>query len=241
MLIKTKGIIIRTKKYSESSIIADIYTEAKGMRSYIVSGVRAKKSKFPPGLLQVTSLTDMVAYHRDDKNLTRIKEIRAAHVYQRLTFETVRRSVGIFMAEIVRKTIRETEENAELFNFLYDNFVLLDKTEHSVANLPLSFLVNLSAFLGFLPGGDFTEETPFFDLREGNFVPYGFDHSYFLDEELSVVLDKLLHIAPDRVHEVAVSRSQRKLLLGHLLDYFALHIENMPQINSHEILEEVFS
>ncbi len=240
MIIKTKGIIIRTKKYSESSIIADIYTEEKGLRSYIVSGVRAKKSKFPPGLLQVMSLVDMVAYHRDEKSLTRIKEVRAAHVYQRLPFETARRSVGIFMAEITRKTIKESEENKELFDFLFDSFVLLDETEHSVANLHLSFMVNLSSYLGFMPGGERTADTPFFDLKEGNFVPYGFEHTYFLPEDLSAILNKLLLFPPERAHEIPVSRGQRKLLVGHLLDYYGLHIENFPKINSHGILEEIF-
>lgn len=240
MIIKTKGIIIRTKKYSESSIIADIYTEEKGLRSYIVSGVRAKKTKFPPGLLQVMSLVDMVAYHRDDKSLTRIKEIRAAHVFQKLPFEVARRSVGIFMAEIARKTIRESEENQALFDYLYESFVYLDETENSVANVHLWFMLNLSAHLGFMPGGDFDEYNNFFDLQEGQFVPFGFEHTYFLTEDLSLILYHLLQSPVEKVHEVAMSKEQRKLLVGHLLDFYALHIENLPQIHSHAILEEVF-
>ena len=240
MLIKTRGIIIRTKKYSESSIIADIFTEAKGLRSYIVSGVRAKKSKFPPGLLQVMSLVDMVAYHRDDKQtMTRIKEIRAAHVFQHLPFEIARRSVGIFMAEITQRTIRESEENSELFEFLFDSFLFLDETKESVANIHLWFMLNLSAHLGFMPGGDFDEYNDFFDLKEGQFVPFGFDHTYFLDEELSLILYNLLQAPVEKVHEVAMTRVQRKLLVGHLLDFYALHIENLPKIHSHAILEEV--
>ena len=51
MLIKTAGIIFQTKKYSESSLIADIYTEEKGLRSYIISGVRSKKGKGKCGAL----------------------------------------------------------------------------------------------------------------------------------------------------------------------------------------------
>lgn len=240
MIIKTRGIIIRTKKYSESSIIADIYTEAKGLRSYIVSGVRAKKSKFPPGLLQVMSLVDMVAYHRDDKqSMSRIKEIRAAHVFQRLPFEIARRSVGIFMAEITQRTIRESEENADLFQFLFDSFLFLDETTQSVANVHLWFMINLSAHLGFMPGGELDEYNDFFDLKEGQFVPFGFDHTYFLDEELSLILHNLIQVPVEKVHEVDMSRIQRKLLVGHLLDFYALHIENLPKIHSHAILEEV--
>lgn len=241
MLIKTRGIIIRTKKYSESSIIADIFTEAKGLRSYIVSGVRAKKSKFPPGLLQIMSLVDMVAYHRDDRDLTRIKEIKSAYIYQSLPFEVIRRSVGIFMAEIARKTIRESEENIPLFRFLFDSFAFLDSTGESVANLHISFLVNLSTFLGFMPGGERSPETPFFDLKEGVFTPGGFDHTYFLNENLSILLDRFLNMPFTEVHRITIQREQRKLLLSHLLDFYNLHIENLAEIRSHEILEEVLS
>ena len=91
MLIKTQGIIFHTKKYSESSLIVDIYTQEKGLRSYIISGVRSKKSKVSASLVQIMSLVDLVVYHRDDRDLTRIKEIKPAHVYQSLPFD-VRKS-----------------------------------------------------------------------------------------------------------------------------------------------------
>ena len=42
MIIKTRGIILRTVKYSETSVIADIFTEGAGLRSYIISGMRAR-------------------------------------------------------------------------------------------------------------------------------------------------------------------------------------------------------
>ena len=117
MLIKTRGIIFRAKKYSVTSLIVDIYTEEKGLRSYIISGVRKKRSAVSASLLQMMSLVDMVAYHRDDKDLTRIKEIKAAHVFQSLPFDVRKSAVGQFMIEIVRKTLRETEENPTLFEF----------------------------------------------------------------------------------------------------------------------------
>ena len=40
MLIKTRGIVLSFLKYRETSIIARIYTERRGVQSYIVNGVR---------------------------------------------------------------------------------------------------------------------------------------------------------------------------------------------------------
>ena len=81
MLIKTRGIVFKSIKYSETSLIVDIYTEEKGLRKYLISGVRSKKAKTSAGLFQVMSLVDLVAYHRDDKDLTRIKAIKHNYVY----------------------------------------------------------------------------------------------------------------------------------------------------------------
>ena len=93
MLIKTRGIIFRSIKYSETSIITDIFTEEKGLRTYIISGVRKKNARVSASLLQVMSLVDLVVYHRDDKDMTRIKEIKAAHIYQSLPFEIAKSSI----------------------------------------------------------------------------------------------------------------------------------------------------
>ena len=134
MIIKTRGIILRTVKYSETSIIADIYTEGVGLRSYIISGVRTQRSRVAMGLLQVMSLVDIVAYDAPGK-LNRIKEIHAAHIYTALPFDVRRSSIGLFMAEVTRRTIRESEENEALFAFLFDIFQYLDETAERFTNL----------------------------------------------------------------------------------------------------------
>ena len=59
------------------------------------------------------------------------------------------------------------EENQALFDFLFESFRQLDSTEHSVANFHISFMLELTGFLGFMPGGSYSEETPCFDLAEG--------------------------------------------------------------------------
>ena len=50
MLHKTNGIVLKVIKYSESSIISNIYTERFGLQTYIVNGVRSAKAKGKAGL-----------------------------------------------------------------------------------------------------------------------------------------------------------------------------------------------
>ncbi len=239
MLIKTRGIIFRTVKYSETSIIADILTEEKGLRSYIISGVRSKNAKVKASVLQLMTLVDMVAYHRDDKELTRIKEIKIAHVYRSIPFDVVKGAVGLFMLELARKTIREREENKPLFDFIYGSFQQLDAIEHSVANFHLAFMIELTAFLGFLPGGTFSEESPGFDLSEGVFT-WGNEGSHqTLDVGQSQLLDTFLKTPMSQCHTIPLNRLERKNFLNEMITFYKLHVENFDGLNSHRILEDV--
>jgi DNA repair protein RecO (recombination protein O) len=239
MLIKTKGIVFRAIKYAESSIIADIYTESHGLQKYIVNGVRSQKSRTKASLFQIMTWVDLVAYNREGRDLQRIQEIRSAYVYQSIPFEVRKGAVGMFMAEIARKTIREEEPNPALFDFLFETFTFLDATHHTFANIHLSFLLNLCGYLGFMPGGDFSIETPIFDLQEGFFVENAVPNAVQLDQEQSDLFYQLLQLPITDCHEIKMNRQQRNLLLERLLDYYRLHIEHFPTINSHQILQDV--
>ncbi len=240
MQIKTRGIIFKVSKYGESSVIADIYTEEKGLRKYIVNGVRSAKASVKASLLQVMSLVELVVYERADKSLHHIREIRAATVYSTLPFELRRSAVGLFMVELAQKTIREPEENKALFHFLFESFCYLDETDKPVSNVHLYFLLELSAFLGFMPGGHYSEETPFFDLREGVFVSDAPTvHTFYLDEKQSALLHALLNANLANCHLIAMSRDQRRLLVHRLLEFYALHIEHFPAMHTHKVYQDV--
>ena len=239
MLVKTRGIIFRAIKYSETSIIADIFTEAKGLRSYIISGVRTKNARFKASVLQVMTLVDMVAYHREDKNLTRIKEIKAAHVYHSVPFDVVKGAVGLFMIELARKTIQESEENKLLFDFLFGSFQQLDATEHSVSNFHIAFMIELTAFLGFLPGGEYMDQTRGFDLAEGIFTELHEGGLHTLDEGQSKLLDTFLKTPMGQSHTIPLNRKERKSFLNEMITFYKLHVENFDSLNAYRILEEV--
>jgi len=129
MQLKTTGIVFRSVKYAETSVIADIFTEDKGLHTFIAGGVRSARARMPYSLFQPMMVVDLVAYYRDDPNaMNRLREMRVAEVWQRIPFDIRRGAVALFMAEICRKCIQETEENRELFHFLIHTLRWLDQT-----------------------------------------------------------------------------------------------------------------
>ncbi len=234
MLIKTRGIIFKAIKYSETSLIMDIYTEEKGLQKYIISGVRNKRSKVKTGLLQPTTLVDMVAYFRDNKPMNRIKEIKAAYIYQSIPFDLMKGTISLFMIELAQKTIKEEESNPDLFNFLFSQFTILDQLAQTNPNFHLYFMLDLSGYLGFFPGGNWSEVTPWLNMKAGNFVKEEPLHQYTLNKNLSEQVGRLV-----KRKAVKLTRVDRQKIVQKLIDYYRIHIENFSGLNTHEILKEV--
>lgn len=240
MLIKTRGIVFRVVKYGETSVIADIFTEEKGLCSFVGGGVRTAKARMPFNLFQAMTVVDLVAYHRESAGANRLKELRAAEIWTTIPFEITRGAVALFMAEVCRKSIlEEEEEHSELFDFLLGHLRWLDVTPYPIANLHLHFLLGLSGFLGFQPQDPEEDGELFFDLKDGVFTSIPPLHTFFLEPDQSRQMLALLESPLEAVHEIQLTRSQRKVLLNKLLLFYQLHLPNFKEIHTPEILEMV--
>ena len=63
MTHKTKGIVLRTIKYGETSVVVTIFTELFGIQTYMVNGVRTtEKSSAKANYFQPGAILDLVVY-----------------------------------------------------------------------------------------------------------------------------------------------------------------------------------
>ncbi len=113
---KTRGIVLHQIKYSESSIIAKIYTEEFGIQSYMVRGVRKKGSKMKSGLFQALSMLDMVVYHKEKSNIQNLKEVRSAFPLTTIPFDIKKSSIILFLKDNLSKRLRAEEPNTALYS-----------------------------------------------------------------------------------------------------------------------------
>lgn len=238
MLQHTRGIVFRSVKYGETSLISKIYTEQFGLQSYIIKGIRSAKSKMKAGLLQPLSLLDMQVYHRENKNINYLKEISPAVIFTSLPFDVRKSSVGIFMIEVLLQSIKEEEANSALFNFLFRTVKELDEKKDPVKKFHLQFLVRLSKLLGFYPSGNFTEKNCYFDLQEGIYTSSPPPHPVFLSGDSANQFSILIQSTVTERNNLDFSHMQQKELLEHLLSYYSLHISNFKNIRSVQVLEE---
>jgi DNA repair protein RecO (recombination protein O) len=241
MLLKSRGIVFRTIKYGETSVIADIFTEEKGLHTFIAGGVRTAKARMPYGLFQPMTVVDAVSYFREEAGaLNRLKELRAAEVWVRIPFDIRRGAVALFLAEICRKSIHEAEENRELFHFLLEYLRWLDNTPHPIANLHLHFLLQLSGFLGFQPQMEAPDSGElFFDLKEGAFSPVPPLHTHYLPPDDTHNMLALLESPLENSHSISLPRTARKSLLQHLLQFYRFHVPGFSDVHTPDVLDMV--
>lgn len=240
MLIKCKAIILKTVDYSENSVVLKCLTDTHGIQSYMVNGVRSKKGAIKPSHLLPLTLLELESYHQQNKNLQRIKELRCVPQLKSLHFDLLKSSIGIFMAEVIHKIIKdENHYDLPLFTFLYNSVQILDLQTEQTGNFPVCFLVHLTKYLGFHPKGVFGTDTNGFDTKEGIFEPYNIRNPYQLSPELSEKLSDMMRYSIADNFEVRINYQQRTQLLEHMIEYYKEHIEGVLDIKSHKILAEV--
>ena len=241
MLHKTAGIVLKTTNYAENSVVAKIYTQQFGLQSYLINGVKKPKAKIRMNMLQPLSLLDMVVYHKQNGGIQRIAEARNAPILQTLPYHIIKSSIALFLNEMLYKTLKQTHNEPDLFNFLHNAIVFLDQTEENCANYALVFLMKLSSFLGFKPDTAFADSAKYFDLQNGIFINSIPNHPHCISEKHLQCWLAVLRCPLTETYLLTLNSQNRKILLQQVVIYYSLHIDNFGMINSHLVLENVLN
>jgi DNA repair protein RecO (recombination protein O) len=238
-LYHSQGIVFRVLKYGESSIICDIYTREKGLKSFIVSGVRSQKAGGRAAIYRHLNVVDIVAYNQDGDRLARIKEISLGHHFLQINADVIISSVAIFMLELCRNSIREREPNPELFDFLLSwmHFLDLQKPFHPATHL--LFMIEFSAAMGFGPMRNFHTSRPYFSLIEGCYDHFSASTPHVLDGDESEDLYSLLGISRENLNSFRMPKIKRDKLTENLLMYYKLHLPSFKTVQSIDVLKAV--
>ncbi len=160
MLHKTRGIVFHTTEYSETSVVVKMYTELFGFQSY--HREQCPKKKCQDSLLRLPITQLWLKWSFTTKNvsgLQRISEIRPSPTLRTVPFDVLKSSMALFLNEVLYKSIREEEANAQLFDFLFHSIQWLDVHEPANSDFHLLFLLQLSKYLGFFPTDNYSRNT----------------------------------------------------------------------------------
>lgn len=238
---KTRGIILHTTPYSESSLVANVYTEEYGLVSYIIGGVRSKNGKTKSNLFQPLTLVELVSSGKPGASLQRITDIQLSPPYTGIPLHVVKSSIAIFLAEVIYRSIKEEEPNTRLYEFIYSGLLILDVSPHNCARFHIFFMIQLSRYFGSYPHGKFTPGSGCFDLREGTFINGIPPHPEFMEPSVAQYLWKLMQQTFENYHEVVIPDATARELLNAMVRYYELHFTHGQIIRSHKVLTDVLN
>ena len=224
MIITTRGIVLKVTKFRETSIIVKVFTEEKGVTSFIVNSVRSAKSKFKPSYFEPLSLIEIIGYYHPDRDINRISEIKSVAPLHSIRQDVYKSSIIMFLSEIVNKTVIEQDRNIPLFEFLFNGLLSFENTSQN-NNFHLQCLLQLTAYLGF--GLD--------DLKE--FIAESPNKTFYDNTSNQTLLHNLLKASFES--NIPLNNEQRSIILNDIIFYYQQHI-GLGKLKSLEVLNTIF-
>ncbi len=240
MQAKTTGIILHQVKYSDSQSIVSIYTREFGRMSYMVRGANRKKSATRSALLQPLSIVEIDVSHNPKKEIQSIKDIRIAIPFYHIPYDPVKNGLALFMTELLQKTLKHSENDKELYNFIENSVCQLDKCEEGIGNFHLVFMAGLARRLGFAPDMLNDNGYKFFDMMNGIFERSQPLHAHFLEGKQAETFKSIMELDYDCLNSLPMNRIQRAGVLTNFVEYYKLHLTDFQSLHSIEVMHKLW-
>jgi DNA repair protein RecO (recombination protein O) len=237
--ITTKAIVIQHFPFRDGQTICHFYTRDIGMVPCVVRGLGGKSKR--QILLHHLALLELQIERRPNNELYTLKEARRAYFYNNIPGDVAKSALGIFLAEVIFKTLKEPEAHIQLFDFLWNAAQMID-LESQVANLHLFVMMGMIKHLGFNPNPleNNRYKQPVFDLQSGRWQEESLGHDDVLNTDLGRIFVRISGMKFDELKALKMSSTERRILLRAAIDYLQLHLSGKKEINSLTILETVF-
>ena len=245
MLQNTPALLLRTVKFGETSLVCTFLTRTYGVQAYLLKGIRKPAAKAKgqgrAALLQPGALLDLTVYHKPGAGLQHIREFAPLHLYKTLQQDIARNCIGLFATELLLRLLPNDAPAPELYDFCLQFLVHLDREdEGNIANYPLFFTVQCSRYLGYTIGGNFSPETPYLNMQEGNYTAEPPIAMSNLVEADGAFLDRLMASRSfSAMLQIQTAGASRQRLLEWFVRYLQRHTDHMGDMRSLEVLHTV--
>jgi DNA repair protein RecO (recombination protein O) len=240
MLEKTRGIILHQIKYTDSGIVAQIYTRKFGRQSFLIRGMRNKKSGKHSILFQPMFILDLEINFKESREMNVLKEFSVSYSPYDIYTDVRKSSVAIFLGEVLTGVLREASPHEVMFDYIEESVIYFDRCKDGFANFHIAFLAGLSSFLGIAPALRNRPEDIYFDMTNGVFVLSPPLHGSYANPEISEILARVFLSSFNNIKNIPLKGALRNEVLETLLNYYSLHLTGLKKINSLDVLKDVF-
>lgn len=242
MIVKSDAIVLKTVDYSESSIIATLFTRMKGKTAVIAKGARKPKSKFAAFLVP-GQLVEVVYYYKQSRSVQTLSDISYRRKLNSIRVDINKMALMMTTMELAGQLLHENEVNESLFEFLETFLDWTDKQEKMPKLLFPYVQLRLAEYIGI--GLQVTDNQPeegagYINISSGTVSNEAHDeYSVQLSPGQFAFVKKSLHSTNASVLQIVINDNDLKNLVETLDKYFTYHIEGIKPRKSDRIFEQL--
>jgi DNA repair protein RecO (recombination protein O) len=251
-IIKTRGIVLRWLKHSESSKIIAFFTETQGKVSLLAKGARKAKVHTP---FDTFSMMEVVYRHKGSREIQLLTQAELIEPFLDIRNEYNKSIIAFAMCELVEKTSEPGDPNLQLFNIIVESLRGLNSAQGNLSNYFRRFQIDLISTLGFALA--ISEETEIcsscgnrVEVSTGGKLKFSYDKGGVVCGNCAGEKDKILirlealkalnFIAShsrDKLGRLKLSAFAGEELDGLLLGFLRYHIEGFKGLKAKELLK----
>ena len=180
---------------------------------------------------------EFTCYQRNDSKLAKMTDAQLFISFTEIPFHPIKSGLVFFMAEVLQNVLHEDVKDEHLFDFIAREMHWLDHSS-LFTNYPIYWMFEISKYLGFFP---LVGDGKYFDLEEGIFAESKPINHRYLSGEIVPSIHHLIQLEKNEMMACSLNKSERKIILNFLFDYFTFHLPNFKKIKTIEIIEESWS
>jgi DNA repair protein RecO (recombination protein O) len=229
--LEYNAIILKTTKYQDKNLIVKVYSLEKGLITfYVQSAFSSAKKASKNAYFQPLNVINFQLFHHKIGALPKLKTINNKFLLQDIYTKIEKSSIVIFLAEMIHLCIKEEEKNQEMYFFLENKILELEKSYTN--NFHLIFLIEFTAYLGFYPKKNYIPNA-FFNKQEGCFTEHY--NPFCFSEKQSY----LFHTFFEN-NLIPLNSNSKNEIINLIIEYYQNHIDSQLRLKSLDVLKEIF-
>jgi DNA repair protein RecO (recombination protein O) len=113
-ITKNEAIVLRKTKFSDSSLIVQLYTKEKGKISALLKGARSSKSRIG-SKIDLINHVEVIFYNKEHKELQLVTQVNLIDHYSHIKEDLDKIKYASAVCELILKLIPDHEVNEKLF------------------------------------------------------------------------------------------------------------------------------
>lgn len=150
MIVSTEAVVLRARKFRDTSKIVVLYTREFGKLSVVAKGARDRKSKFGASL-EPMSHVSVVFYKKEQRDLHLLSKCELVQSLRHVGDDMDRMAAAMGIIELVEAVAHDEERNEPLFALLVQSLEAVNGATKNAQNALYFFEMRLSEILGFAP------------------------------------------------------------------------------------------